>query len=577
VGLAGLAVITAGESVSYDDFGPTEALLDGLVAVAFLAAGLVAWRQRPGNAIGPLMIALGFVWVSGNLRYTDVGLVTSFGRMFGSLWQGFLVHLLLAYPTGRLLTRVDRAIVVATYALALLGEWAFLIFFDPQVSACADCPMGPNWLLLFPNDGAYDALTLVVELVRGAGIIAVVASLAVRWRHATPPARRVLAPMLVTGAAALAGLYAGEFEIFAAQPWEDIFDTLRVVGLTTVPFAFLFGLLRTRMTRSIVGQLVVELSGAPGPERVREALRRALGDPSLELGFWASESGQYVDAAGHPLSLPDDDPDRAVARLDDPGGPLAVLIHDRAVLDDPGLIEAAGAAARLALQNARLQAEVRAQLEEVRASRARIVQASDAERRRVERNLHDGAQQRLVSLALSLRMVREQLGAAGDPALDELLRLAEGESKQAIDELRELARGIHPKILTEDGLGAALESLAERATVPVERHLELRARLDPAVEAAAYFVCSEALANVAKYARASGAVITAVQRGGELHIDVRDDGVGGAQVKQGSGLGGLADRVEAVGGNLRVASEPGQGTRVTARLPAKPALTTTQG
>jgi len=245
------------------------------------------------------------------------------------------------------------------------------------------------------------------------------------------------------------------------------------------------------------------------------------------------------------------------------GEPVAALIHDPAL--DAGLVRAAGAAAGLAIANERLRAEVRAQLEEVRASRQRIVEAGDRERRRVERNLHDGAQQRLITLSLALGMLRDQ--SAADLAMRAALADACAELKQATAELREMARGIHPAILTEEGLPPAVESLADRSTVPVRVKSDLSTRLPEPVEATAYFVISESLANVAKYAHASGVHVTITTRDGFLRLEVSDDGIGGADPGIGSGLLGLEDRVSAVGGTLRVASPRGGGTRVLAEIP----------
>jgi signal transduction histidine kinase len=246
------------------------------------------------------------------------------------------------------------------------------------------------------------------------------------------------------------------------------------------------------------------------------------------------------------------------------GRRLAVLIHDPAL--DEGLVRAAGAAAGMAIQNERLRAQVRAQLEEVRASRHRIVEAGDRERRRVERNLHDGAQQRLVTISLELAMLQQRPDL--DPATLGGLEHASAELRSAMSELRELARGIHPAILTEEGLGAAVESVADRSAVPVQVHIDLNGRMPEPVEATAYFVVTESLANVAKYAHASVVRVEVAKRDGTLHVEVSDDGQGGADIGRGSGLRGLEDRVAAVGGTLRIESPRGNGTRVLAEIPS---------
>jgi signal transduction histidine kinase len=327
----------------------------------------------------------------------------------------------------------------------------------------------------------------------------------------------------------------------------------------------LAGLLRARLARVHVGELVVHLEQTP-VDGIRDELARALGDSTLELGLWLPERSAYVDAAGSPLDVPEDGPQRAVTWIEHEGRPLAVLVHDPSLRDEPKLVEAVAAAARLALVNARLHAEVRAQLETVQESRARIVTAQDEERRRIERDLHDGAQQRLVALALELRSAQRALGDQGDPDVDRLLATTADELQVAVEELRELAHGIHPGTLTQAGLASALEALAARMPIPVTVDA-IAERLPPEIEATAYFVASEALANVVKHAHASHAAVRATRANATLVIEVSDDGVGGADTRAGSGLHGLADRVEAHGGRLSVDSVRDSGTRVVVEIP----------
>ncbi|MGD0248899.1 MAG: histidine kinase, partial [Candidatus Limnocylindrales bacterium] len=259
---------------------------------------------------------------------------------------------------------------------------------------------------------------------------------------------------------------------------------------------------------------------------------------------------------------------RAVTLLERDGDPLAAILHDAALLEDPGLVASVATAVRLTVENDRLQDEVRAQLAEVRASRARIVEATDAERRRLERDIHDGAQQRLVALSLAIGRARGQLKATADPELAATLAQASDEVRAALTELRELARGIHPAILTEAGLESAVRSLVDRAAVSTELEVDLPRRLPGPVEATAYFVVSEALANVGKHARATAASVALSLVGDSLVVEVRDDGAGGADPAGGSGLRGLRDRVEAMAGRLEVTSTSGSGTTIRAVLPA---------
>jgi signal transduction histidine kinase len=294
-------------------------------------------------------------------------------------------------------------------------------------------------------------------------------------------------------------------------------------------------------------------------------LAEALRDPSLVLAYWLPRFERYVDAEGRPIALPADGSGRTATFIDHDGDRVAVLIHDAALSYQPELLEVVCAAADLALEQERLQTELRAHAQELAGSRARVVTAGDTARRRLERDLHDGAQQRLVSLAMALRLAEARI--QDDPeAAGQLVAAAREELAQSLDELRELARGIHPAML-DHGLEVALESLAMRSPFPVSLAVELEDRLPEPVETAAYFVASEALANVGKYAQASTVTIRVSRDNGLAVIEVADDGVGGADDTRGSGLRGLADRVEALGGSLEVLSPIGGGTVLTAEMP----------
>jgi signal transduction histidine kinase len=315
-----------------------------------------------------------------------------------------------------------------------------------------------------------------------------------------------------------------------------------------------------------VSELVARL-GEPGERRrgLRDALAEALGDPTLTLAYWLPDRGEYVDAAGRSVELPPEGSGRLCTPVESGGEPVAAIIHDGSLENERELVRAVGAAAALTLENERLDAQLRAKIEELRASRARIVESGDAARRRLERDLHDGAQQRLVSLALSLRMLRSRLD--GDPEAARELESARGELEEALEELRELARGIHPSVLSDRGLHAALEGLAHRAPLPVELDGTPDERLPERVESTAYFLVAEALTNVAKYSRATHARVSVSREDGRLRVEVSDDGRGGADPARGSGLRGLLDRVSALDGTLEVDSRPGRGTTVRARIP----------
>jgi PAS domain S-box-containing protein len=523
------------------------------------------------------------------------------------------------------------------------------------------------------------ATTIVGVLFIGVGLFVCGATIWVlirRWRVASAPLRRILTPVFVTSATAIGAFLLAAFVSAVSETASSVLWWLVLFAVASVPTAFLVGLLRTRLARASVASLVLELGVARDPESTRDALRKALGDPSLNLAYWLSDRSRWVGVSGWEVDLEAASQGRRTTLVEHDGEVVAAFIHDPSV--DRELAGAVSAAASLALareqsiqvvrqsesryrallnaipdlmfrmsrdgtyldfkgdrddlavppeeligSNARdiLPADVaegllegiahaldtgevatgeyeltlnnvrrtfearivrdgdeavlivrdiserKRQEGELRGSRVRLLRAGDEARRRLERNLHDGAQQRLVSLSLALRLAHARLRDAPEEA-ERLLAGASEELAQALEELRELARGIHPAVLSERGLSAALEALAGRAPVPVGVTVPPD-RFPPAVEAAAYYVISEALANVAKYAEASAVEIRVTRQNGRAVVEVADDGVGGADPTRGSGLSGLVDRVEALDGVLKVESAPGAGTRIRAEIPCE--------
>jgi signal transduction histidine kinase len=367
--------------------------------------------------------------------------------------------------------------------------------------------------------------------------------------------------MLVVLAAALGTDAAGVSRL------TDVLGFLSLLVFASVPWVFLIGLVRSRVARAgAVSELLLRLGEAPGTGTLRCRLSEALGDRSLQLVFWLEDKGKWVDSEGHKVELPEHDTGRAWTAVELEGRRVGAIVHDLALCEEPELLGSVAAAAGLAMQNERLQAQLRARVEELRTSRARIVEAGTHERRRLERNLHDGVQQRLVALSLTLRLAQGKVHNDPERA-DELLTAAQEELTLALGELRELARGIHPAVLSDRGLGAALEALAGRAPIAVDLAELPGDRLPEPIEAAAYFVVAEALTNVVKYAHASQATVRVMRRNGTAVVEIADDGIGGADPDRGSGLKGLVDRVSALDGSMSLDSPAGAGTRLRAEIP----------
>ena len=545
--------------------------LNLLIGWGFVGAGAFAWLRRPENRTGPLMVLTGFAWYMGVAAYTEPDLLYTIGIFSNNLFAGTAIHLVLAFPSGRLQAGFDRALVLITYFTVTVGIFVPTLFYDPAAYGCATCPQNLALIEAEPafNDAWFDGIGVFGIAV----LLVVIGRLVVRWRAASHPMRRAITPVFVSGAVLMVTLaiLLGAYLFDASYVASEVIFYAALASLGAVPYVFLAGLVRARMIRGgAVGSLVATLGEPLGPGGLRDALARALGDPSVDLAFWLPDSGQHVDARGRVYELPAPGAGRAAHEVALDGHRVAAIVHDATLLEDPELIDTVGAAAALALERERLQAELRAKVEELSDSRARMLKFGMAERRRLERDLHDGAQQRLVSLALDLRLARDRVRS--DPAAaEELLQGAADELAEALEELRELARGIHPALLSDRGLGPAIEALGRRAPLPVAVNSAVNGRAPESVELAAYFVVSEALTNIVKYARATNAeirVASGIGFGREiLVVEVSDDGVGGAELGRGSGLRGLADRISSLGGQLDVDSAPGAGTTIRARIP----------
>ena len=530
------------------------------VVLPYIFAGVVAWWRRPESRFGPLLVAAGFAFFLSSLSTANGGVGYTIGIAFDLVPAVLFLHVFWAFPTGRLESKFEQGLVAVGYFVA----------FGLQLVGLALGGFGSDNLLeLTSEPGAAQSLLRVQLVVLAGCALAGIGVLAVRRRTTGPPLRRSLALLVDSFALGLLMiaflLLSGALGLVEGQhAFENIRrTTFFVIGLA--PFAFLIGLFHARLARTSVGELLIRLRADPAPMELRDALARALRDPSLELVYWLPEFGSYADLDGRAVTLAGDTGERATTPIVRDGVRVAALIHDPLLKDEPELLNAVTAAAGIALENARLQVELRAKLEELAGSRARVLEAGQKERRDLERNLHDGAQKRLIDLSLELRLLEKRLG--GDPVARSQLKEAQREVTMALEELRTIARGIHPAVLTGHGLGVALEQVAARTPVPVRLCVDLEERLPEPVEVAAYYVVTESLANVAKHAQATTANVEIDHAADELVVEVVDDGVGGADSEQGSGLRGLADRVEALGGRLRVWTPSGGGTRVRAEIP----------
>jgi signal transduction histidine kinase len=522
----------------------------------FVLAGLIAWYARPANRVGLMMVVYGVATVAGRVLLetlwppaVTVGIILVDGA------TAVFVLLLLAFPTGRLRRR-DWLILGPVVVVMGPLELVWLSFFDLE---------GLNLLALWPDAGAADAVDWAQRVLLGGASAALVVVLTRRWLLASAPMRRTLLPVLAGALAIAVGTFTILWDKIAGARTEFI-GWLTTVTLLALPALLLVNLLRARLARSAVGQLLVDLRDRGDPADLRDALARALGDPALELAYWLPEHEVFADLDGNPVHIPEDDARHAVTVLERADGSrIAALVHDSSLYEQRDLLRDVAAAASIALENARLQAELRVRLDELRGSRVRIIEAADTERRRLERDLHDGAQRRLVTLSMSLGLLERRL--ADDPEARALVVEAKREAVGSLQELRDLAHGIHPAVLTSHGLEAALESLAAGASVHVGLDVRLAARLPETTEAAAYYLICEALTNTAKHAHASTATIVVRRENGSVVVEVDDDGIGGAETSGGSGLRGLADRVEALDGVLALSSPAGAGTHLRAEIP----------
>ena len=536
-------------------------LLFPAVGMIYGAAGLVAWRRRPSNRMGALLIFGAYAWMLASLANVEPPVLVAIGTIVATVPIAVVVHLLHAFPSGRLPTRASRVVVAAVYFLTLVME-------------------APRYLFV-ATPSPYDLLTVSdrPDLARwggavqsGLGALLVVATAVIlvgRLRRADRAQRRVLGPLFSYGIIAVLFVPISANVLAPLLGLDPITRAvLQLAVLAGVPVAFAFSVLRGGFRRT--GE-IEELGAWLGTEAgvrpaLTEALATTLGDPSLKLVFWVPERECYVDSAGRLVDPPPPRSSRAMVQIDLAGRRVGAIIYDATLIADPEPVRQASRVVAIAVDHERLTAEVLASREALRQSRARIVEAGDAERRRIAQDLHDGLQARLVMLALKAYAIGDD-PTASDPVREEAAELRAGIDTAAA-ELRQLVHGVMPALLIERGLYAATEDLVDR--MPIPTRLELSGNdhgLSPVVQSTAYFTLSEGLTNAVKHARASRLEVSLGRADGLLNIEIGDDGVGGAAAGWGVGLRGLTDRLDVLGGTLKVQSSPTQGTRLVVEVP----------
>src|SRR5215471_2003374 len=571
----GLLTLAEARSAPGESFGGTSwvgAVAELTAGWALIAAGVAETWRRPASLEGLLLAGAGIGWFL--VEWNNPGLGSpaafTFGLIASALGAPLVAHAALAYPAGRLASRLDVCVLVFAYAGAglVLGLLPAL-FFDPGRQGCSLCPANLVLVRSEPSLAAgLQQAGLLLGLVWAAALVAAGIRRLVR---ASTPLRRMLWPVLVPAGCYV--LLAGA-DLAHSLPrgtlGNDPLDYRLWLGqaafLVLMALGVSWAWVRDRRTRSAVVRLVIDAAQSPPPGGLRDVLARMLGDPGLELAYPVGEPPRYVRTDGQPASI-GPGRDETLTPLARGGRTVAVLRHRAGLLDDPGLVQEVAAAARLGMENERLQAEVLAQLQDLQAAQARIVAGGDAERRRLERDLHDGAQQRLVALSLALRLPGPPPGPAPAPRLTTLIGQAGHELRLAIDELRELAHGIYPAVLADEGLAAAVEALAETISIPITIADMPQGRLPAPMEAAGYFLVAEASGLIAALPGVEGATVEAEHAGDRLVIQITSDAAAQPGQDLETALIDVADRVGALGGRLRVGQAPGGTITIRAEIP----------
>jgi signal transduction histidine kinase len=569
-----VAVALANTAAPHRD---AHAAIAAITIAALLGVGLYAWWRGGQGRFGKVLFATGLCWFLASLSNSDVDLLYSVGRVAGWVFEVVLIYALLSYPTGRLETRSAR-LVVAAWALLLVVLYLPTIPLvdqyplpTPFTSCTTACPANSFFAGSEPGFIA-TVVKPLREALTTALYIAVVALLSVRLRTASHTLRRTLTPVL--GAAVLRFAAASIYVILRrAEVDTDVLYVASLVALLSIPataLGFLVGLLQWRVySGTALANLNTGLADATDPAELRSLLAHSLEEPAVEL-YYALEGGgglRWLDSSGHDHPAPAAGATSCLAEAEAESGLRVAVVCDHGFRDYPGFLQAVTSCAISGLERLRLDAALAASMEDVAASRKRLATTADGARRKIERDLHDGAQQRLVALRVKLGLARDALdNNPGDAA--EMVDNLGPEVDEIIEEVRSLAHGIYPPLLASGGLGEALRAAGRRSPLPVTITAEGVGRFAPETESAVYFCCMEALQNAGKHAAGASRVNVELRLDGDLLFEVRDDGCGFDSEPSGEGAGitGMRDRLAAVGGEMRIESSPGAGTRILGRI-----------
>ena len=580
-GMAGLAativaaVITSG-AVSGEGAALACVARASMVAVP-ICVGLYAWHSRPNERFGRLLVAAGFGWFLTTLAESNDELVYSVGRVAGWCVEVGFVWLILAFPSGRLVGRVDRwlfwavtAVLVVLYLPTALLADGFPVP-SPYTSCDGGCPA--NAFLIGSEPAFVDAVVVPVrEVLTMLLFLAVTVRVAQRVVGSTPLTRITLAPVLVVAGARLAvlSLALGIRRVSPGSPVVDALVWLLVLAVPALAVAFLVGLLQRRLyAAGALERLGAKARNPLTREELRRALAEAVSDPTLRIVHWLERPhGHWVDVDGRPVEPPRAESGRCLTEVREGDRLVAGLVHSDVLRGEVDFLQAVASYALIALENRRLTAQVESSLHEVRQSRTRIQASGDRERRRIERDLHDGAQQRLVALGIQLQLTEDLIKLDRDQGLEKLHALGD-EVDRTLEEIQALGRGVYPSVLADRGLAEALRAVALRLPMAATVNPDGVGRYPAEVENAVYFCCLEAMQNASKHARESGVVAVTLGENQGLVFEIRDDGAGFDRtvVAPGVGLTNMHDRVAAVGGTVEVRSAPGAGTVVAGRIP----------